>query len=441
MSPLAFPPTAYLGGRYRPIAHIANGGMGQVVEAHDERLDRAVAVKLVATTEPEQTDRLRAEARALAQLRHPNVVDVYDVGEHEGRAFVVTELIRGESLHALLRREGPLPLGAVARLGADIAAALACAHAHGIVHRDLKPGNVLIERERGRAQLIDFGIAASTHAAGLTGTGTVVGTPAYLSPEQVEGTRATPAADVYALGLVLLEAATGRAAFPGTTTETVAARLTRAPEIPDALGPRWRWLLGAMTRREPERRPSGADLAALLEALAAEGSRPAAIVGDEPDAGAPLVAVSSADTAASPHDGVGPPTVETRRRLAQRSRPRTVAALVAAVLVGVVALGATALDGSDTTPAVDVDDAAPPTTTADTTPPAAAPAPVEAQPAHVATTVPVTAPVEPTPPETTAAPETGPPADIAERRSATKKDGAGPPADIEQRRASRGPDR
>ena len=259
------PPT--VAGRYRPIARLGSGGMGTVWEAVDDRLRRPVALKVSSVADDVVAERSRAEARSLAAVHHPNVVAVLDAGEHEGRAFVVTELVRGPSLRTLMAA-GPMAPDRAARLGQQLASALACAHEHGVVHRDLTPANVLVDDETGEAKLIDFGIAMSEHAVGLTATGLVVGTPAYLSPEQVEGRRASAASDVYALGLVLLEALTGQRPFPGGPTATTAARLVADVPLPDDLPAAWARVLGPMTRREPARRPSSAAVAADLAALA-----------------------------------------------------------------------------------------------------------------------------------------------------------------------------
>jgi serine/threonine-protein kinase len=254
-------------GRYRPIARLGSGGMGTVWEAVDDRLRRPVALKVASTADDGLAERSRAEARALAAVHHPNVVSVLDAGIYEGRAFVVTELVRGPSLRTLMAA-GPMDPDRVARLGQQLASALACAHEHGVVHRDLTPANVLVDDESGEAKLIDFGIAMSEHAVGLTATGLVVGTPAYLAPEQVEGRRAAAASDVYALGLVLLEALTGRRPFPGGPTATTAARLVADAPMPDDLPSAWARVLGPMTRRNPAQRPSSASAAADLAALA-----------------------------------------------------------------------------------------------------------------------------------------------------------------------------
>lgn len=264
-------PPAPVAGRYRPIAPLGNGGMGTVWEAVDDRLHRPVALKLAVSGDTDLTRRTRAEARSLAAVHHPNVVVVLDAGEHDGRAFVVTELVRGPSLRTLLAT-GPVAPDRVARLGHQLASALACAHEHGVVHRDLTPANVLVDDESGEAKLIDFGIAMSEHAAGLTATGLVVGTPAYLAPEQVEGRRATATSDVYSLGLVLIEALTGRRPFPGGPTATTAARLVADAPVPDELPAGWSRVLGPMTRRDPDRRPSAAAVAAGLAALVPTGT-------------------------------------------------------------------------------------------------------------------------------------------------------------------------
>jgi serine/threonine protein kinase len=270
MDTTTLPEHTLVGGRYRTGALLGTGGMGHVYEATDERLDRPVAVKLVRTTDPTAAARLRAEANVLASLRHPNVVAVFDAGEHDGRGFVVTELVHGRSLRSRMD-EGPLGTDEVARIGSQVASALVCAHGHHVVHRDLTPGNVLLVDGTDDARLIDFGIAVSEHASGLTATGTVIGTPAYLSPEQVEGRTATGASDVYALGLVLLEAQRGEKVFPGTPAASAVARLLGDAPVPDDLPPGWGPLLAAMTRRDPALRPDAAEVADRLDGLGGPG--------------------------------------------------------------------------------------------------------------------------------------------------------------------------
>jgi tRNA A-37 threonylcarbamoyl transferase component Bud32 len=251
-------------GRYRLHRLLGSGGMADVHEATDTRLDRAVAVKVMRETAADETDRARflAEARLLARLSHPRLVRILDAGVDQDRPFLVLELVRGKTLADEL--SGPLPPERVARLGRDLASALDHVHASGVVHRDVKPGNVLLE-ESGTAMLTDFGIARLVDdTRHHTRTGHVVGTVAYLAPEQVAGDPVTTAVDIYSLGLVLLEALTGAKPFSGTSIEVAMARLTRAPEIPDGLPGPWRRLLLAMTARAPHDRPTAAEVAATL---------------------------------------------------------------------------------------------------------------------------------------------------------------------------------
>ena len=178
-------------GRYRLLDQIAVGGTARVFRARDEQLDRDVAVKLLHPhLLPDDTARRRlaAEARAAAGLSHPGIATVYDVDTHPAAPAIVMELVDGEPLSARLAH-GPMPPGAVARLGTELADALLHAHRRGIVHRDVKPGNILLERGSGRARLVDFGIAHSLAAGAesLTQTGTALGTPRYMSPEQMAG--------------------------------------------------------------------------------------------------------------------------------------------------------------------------------------------------------------------------------------------------------------
>jgi len=200
----------------------------------------------------------------LTGLRHPGLVHVRDCGvDAQGRTFVVMDLVDGGTLGSRLR-EGALPASAVARLGAQIAAALAHVHARGVVHRDLKPANLLLDAE-GWPRLTDFGISRIIGATRVTATGIAVGTAAYMAPEQVRGETVGPAADVYALGLVLLEAVTGRREYEGGVLESALARLHRAPQVPAQVPDPLGTTIRRMTAFEAGARPSASDVAAALD--------------------------------------------------------------------------------------------------------------------------------------------------------------------------------
>jgi serine/threonine protein kinase len=194
---------------------------------------------------------------------------VLDAGITAERPYLVMELVEGQTLSQLCAGT-PLPPARVAAIGAQLGDALAYAHAEGVVHRDVKPGNVLVGPQD-RVKLADFGIARLIgDTVRHTRTGHAIGTAAYLAPEQVQGSEITTAADVYSLGLVLLEALTGARAFPGSPTESALARLQRDPDVPESVPAPWRRLLEAMTRQAPERRPSAAEAAAALRQLCGE---------------------------------------------------------------------------------------------------------------------------------------------------------------------------
>ncbi|HEU4666780.1 MAG TPA: protein kinase [Arthrobacter sp.] len=264
-----------LGERYRVGQVIGDGGMGSVYRGTDVVLGREVALKVFRAdvTDPDELRRQQAEARMLAGLNHPGLVTLFDTGTllSGGREvpFLVMELVSGTDLRNHLA-SGPLPGAEVARLGAELAGALQYIHHRGVVHRDIKPANILLTRYTAdsplRPKLADFGIARMLDGARVTATNMVPGTAAYLSPEQASGGQVGPPADIYSLGLVLLEALTGRVAFPGPPLEAAVARLSQDPEIPDALGPRWPPLLAAMTARNPQDRPEASAVAAELGA-------------------------------------------------------------------------------------------------------------------------------------------------------------------------------
>lgn len=270
---------AALAGRYRLEALIGRGGMASVYRGVDLQLGRPVALKVFAAHAEGLDDpaRRRSETALLASVEHRALVRLYDAASDPstGRQFLVMELVDGADLREALKT-GPLSSADAAAIAADLAEALHVIHARGIVHRDVKPANVLLEAAQlpsrtWNAKLADFGIARLVDDARLTGTGLLIGTAGYLSPEQVEGATAGPPADVYALGLVLLEALTGTAAFPGPAVESASARLVRDPEVPEALGPGWGALLRSMTARDPAARPSALEVAVAAARLGGAG--------------------------------------------------------------------------------------------------------------------------------------------------------------------------
>ena len=256
-----------LDGRYRLEDRLGGGAVADVFRAVDERLHRPVAVKLFRGDAAEELQRHEAEMRTLARLDHPSLVTVYDAGDDDGQPYLVMQLVEGDTLAQELAR-GPLGPERAARYGAALADALAYVHAQGFVHRDVKPANVLIA-EDGRVHLADFGIARLVDSAHVTKTGDVLGTPAYFAPEQVSGDPVGAAADVYALGVLLLECLTGRRPFEGTAMEVAMARLHRDPELPASLPGSWRDLLAAMTTRDQAQRISAGQAADALRAIAA----------------------------------------------------------------------------------------------------------------------------------------------------------------------------
>lgn len=227
-----WPDRSHLGdGRYRLDEVVASGGAAIVWRAFDEHLARPVAVKLLHphhAGDPTVVERFQREARAAAGLSHPNVVRIYDTGREDGIVWLVMELVEGPSLRDVLLRREPLDAVVVGAVGEQVARALAAAHAQGLVHRDIKPANILIASD-GTVKVTDFGIAKALSGsdATLTNPGTVMGTAAYVAPEQLEGSDIDARADVYALGVVLYEALVGRPAFSGDTpAATAAMRLT-----------------------------------------------------------------------------------------------------------------------------------------------------------------------------------------------------------------------
>jgi len=331
-----------LGDRYLLGEVIGRGGMADVHRGTDRVLDREVAVKVLRDRAADPTDRARftAEARTLAALNHSGLVMILDAGIDAEQPFLVMELVEGPTL-ARLCAGTPIAPHEVARIGAQVATALAYAHTEGVVHRDIKPGNVLTGAG-GHVKLADFGIARLIgDTMRHTKTGQAIGTAAYLAPEQVRGRDVTPAADVYSLGLVLLEALTGERAYQGPPTEAALARLSSSPPIPDWLPEDWRALLAAATASDPAERPDAAALADRLRALApGPGTGPADATRVMP---APMAQPPApVPTPAQPRPG---------ERMGEwlRARPtdqRAISAAVAAILLLVV-VAAFAASGDD----------------------------------------------------------------------------------------------
>lgn len=222
-----------LAGRYRLARSIATGGMGSVWEAEDRVLRGRVAVKVpweALIREEGCLERFQREARAAACLSHPNVAEVLDYGEQDGMPFIVMELVEGETLAERLGR-GPTALREAVRITAGVATALDAAHAAGIIHRDVKPGNIMLTGDR--VKVLDFGVASASWAPHITASGVTIGTAAYFSPEQASGETATPASDVYSLGVVVYEMLAGRTPFTGENPVAVAA--AQVGRMPPAL--------------------------------------------------------------------------------------------------------------------------------------------------------------------------------------------------------------
>jgi serine/threonine protein kinase len=268
-------------GRYRITAELGHGGMGVVYVARDTQLDRDVALKIVRPDRPVTTDRFLREARAMAAVRHDHVVEIYDYGEENGVRFVAMPLLTGETLAARLDRKAPLPVAEVLRIGRELADGLAAVHDKGLIHRDLKPANIWLEAPQGRVKLLDFGLARDSRAEDrVTRPGTVVGTPAYMSPEQVNGLDLDARSDLFSLGSVLYMAATGQPAFSGATHTAVLHAVgenyppparTINPALPSDLSN----LIERLHQKQAADRPaSAAEVAKELARLAADLGTP-----------------------------------------------------------------------------------------------------------------------------------------------------------------------
>ena len=274
-------PGVVLDGRYRLEQMLGRGATAEVFRGTDDLLKRSVAIKVFhqGISDTTSSARQRTEMQVLAKLHHPHLVMVYDakigattndpttpVTGPEALSYLVMELVQGGTLADRIK-PGGLPPAEVAGIGAAVGGALAAVHRLGLVHRDIKPANILMSTA-GEAKLSDFGIARDLEAEHLTAAADVIGTAAYLSPEQARGADVGPPTDIYALGLVLLECLTGRREFPGKAVESAMARLLRDPVIPADLPMPWPPLLHAMTQSDPRLRPTAGAVEAALRAPA-----------------------------------------------------------------------------------------------------------------------------------------------------------------------------
>jgi serine/threonine protein kinase len=394
------------GHRYRLDSRIATGGMGEVWRASDTTLGRTVAVKLLKAEYADDAtfrSRFASEAQHAAALHHPGVAAVYDFGEAatadgSPRPYLVMELVDGQPLSALIVPGQPLDPDVTRDLMGQAADAIGAAHAAGIVHRDVKPANLIVTPDR-QVKITDFGIARALEGMALTQTGQVMGTPQYISPEQAQGQPATPASDVYSLGVVAFECLTSERPFVAPTPVATALAHVRepVPPLPDSVPADLAAVVTRSMAKDPaDRYPDAAAFATALRdpsAAAATAVVPAAAAAAEGTTVMPAVTPAPAPT---PADGTPVPPPEEEKR-----RPRWLwIVLAVAVLAAVIALAAVALSGGEDEP---VEDPTPSQTTRDRAPRtpddtvSEEPSPTQETPEET----PTTQEPEPTPTETT----------------------------------------
>ena len=345
--------------RYEIQRGIARGGMAEVYLARDQLLDRPVAVKVLFpefARDPSFVERFRREAQSAANLNHPNIVGIYDWGQEQGTYFIVMEYVRGRSIREVVQANGAFTPRRTAQIGAEIAGALEFAHRNGVIHRDVKPGNVLLTAESD-VKVTDFGIARASTGDALTQTGAVMGTAAYLSPEQAQGLSVDGRSDVYSLGVVLYEMVTGAAPFRGESPVAVAYKQVRenpdppsmhAPDVPPDLE---HIILAAMSKDADSRYQTADELRTdLLRFLRGE-----------PPLAAPVTAMLAGETAAAEAaptqiaPAVTPMGDVDHDKEARRKRTGAIVAgvigfaLIAAVIIGLVAFGASGGGGGGPT--------------------------------------------------------------------------------------------
>ncbi|MBO1901294.1 serine/threonine protein kinase [Leucobacter weissii] len=371
------------GGRYELSSRIAVGGMGEVWRASDSIIGRTVAIKILKDEymgDPGFLERFRAEARHAALVNHEGIANVFDYGEEQGSAYIVMELVPGEPLSTIIEREGRLPADRVLGIVAQTATALQAAHDAGLVHRDVKPGNLLITPE-GRVKITDFGIARIADQVPLTATGQVMGTVQYLAPEQASGHTATPATDVYSLGVVAYECLAGKRPFTGESQ--VAIAMAQINDTPPALpadipGPVQRLVLACLEKDPQDRPASAAKLAQAAAALHRGDVRlatsyvPQIGAGEDTTRVMPATTAGTAATTALPRTTALPePVVEPEEEVEEEGKKRsrwtwplvTLIALLLVIGVG-TAIALLGGGGGDETPTT-----SPSNTRTSTTPP------------------------------------------------------------------------
>jgi len=346
---------ATFGGRYELDSRIAVGGMGEVWEATDHVIGRTVAIKILKDEymgDPGFLERFRAEARHAALVNHEGIASVFDYGEENGSAFLVMELVPGEALSTILERETSLSTDKTLDIVAQTSAALQAAHAAGLVHRDIKPGNLLITPD-GRVKITDFGIARIADQVPLTATGQVMGTVQYLSPEQASGHPASPATDIYSLGIVAYESLAGKRPFTGESQVAIAmAQINeQAPPLPATVAQPVQNFVAAMIAKKPEERPgSAATVARAATALrrgdlaAAASAVPAIAGGDAGDDVTQLLTAGGATAAATqllPTDTAAAPLADGEEEPEKKKRSPWTWPLIALIILLVLVLGGT----------------------------------------------------------------------------------------------------
>ena len=346
---------ATFGGRYELDSRIAVGGMGEVWEATDHVIGRTVAIKILKDEymgDPGFLERFRAEARHAALVNHEGIASVFDYGEENGSAFLVMELVPGEALSTILERETSLSTDKTLDIVAQTSAALQAAHAAGLVHRDIKPGNLLITPD-GRVKITDFGIARIADQVPLTATGQVMGTVQYLSPEQASGHPASPATDIYSLGIVAYESLAGKRPFTGESQVAIAmAQINeQAPPLPATVAQPVQNFVAAMIAKKPEERPgSAATVARAATALrrgdlaAAASAVPAIAGGEAGDDVTQLLTAGGATAAATqllPTDTAAAPLADGEEEPEKKKRSPWTWPLIALIILLVLVLGGT----------------------------------------------------------------------------------------------------